>query len=178
MSSITTKGGDGGDSSLYSGERLRKSDLFFETLGTLDELNSWMGVVRAHLEDKQLKSAVEASQRALFRVASNIATKPDTPLREQIQPLTDSDLEQLEAFQGMLDERVKMPTTFVIPGQDRDAAWADVARTVCRRAERSVIRLADHTGLSLKADIKYLNRLSDVLFMVARYLEEGGFLEK
>ncbi len=178
MSSITTKGGDGGDSSLYSGERLRKSDLFFETLGTLDELNSWMGVVRVRLDDTRLKNAVESSQRALFRVASNIATKPDTPLREQIQPLADSDLDELEAFQGMLDGLVKMPGTFVIPGQQRDAAWADVARTVCRRAERSVIRLADRTGLSLGTDIKYLNRLSDVLFMVARYLEAGGFLEK
>lgn len=178
MSSITTKGGDGGDSSLFSGERMRKSDLIFEVLGTLDELNSWMGVVRAHLEEESMKEEIEAIQRTLFRVSSNIATKPGTEMRDQIQLLTGRDLDQLEEFQQKLNGSVKMPTTFVIPGQNRNAAWTDVARTVCRRAERVLVRLADQVDLALDIDVKYLNRLSDVLYMVARYFEAGGFLEK
>ena len=178
MSSITTKGGDGGMSSLYSGERALKSDHVFEALGTLDELNSWIGVVKLQVEESWIHSGLEDAQRCLFRIASNLATAAESDVRARIKPMVTEDLSALEEFEDRLLEIVEMPQTFIIPGMEQRAAWTDVARTVCRRAERRVVALKPDQGERITMDIKYLNRLSDVLYVVARHFEEGGYQEK
>ena len=178
MSDITTKKGDGGFSSLYSGERALKSDAIFEVLGALDELNSWLGVVKLKLKENTDPRQVESIQRNVFKMASNVATSEDSDLRGKIVLLAETDLESLEAFEEKLFEGVKMPATFVIPGVTEDAAMIDVARTVCRRAERRLVALMSGGMSRISLDVKYINRLSDVLYILARQCEEGEYQEK
>lgn len=178
---ITTKGGDGGDSALYSGERRRKSDETFEALGALDELNSWLGVIKLRLPKPDSRQELEQVQRVLFRICSNLATTLDAPVRAQLDLPGPSDLEALESWQQRLMGETELPDRFIIPGEQADAAWADVARTVCRRAERAMVRLLDQRPERLdhcRWDLKYVNRLSDVLYILARRFEEGAFREK
>ncbi len=178
MSDITTKTGDGGFSSLYSGERALKSDAVFEALGVLDELSSWMGVVKLKLKSNSECKQIETIQRNIFKIASNVATAEDSDLREKIVLLVQSDLKSLEAFEEELFGHVDMPGTFVIPGVTEDAAMIDVARTVCRRAERRLVFLMSEGMNRISLDVKYVNRLSDVLYVLARQCEEGKYREK
>ncbi|NOY23715.1 MAG: cob(I)yrinic acid a,c-diamide adenosyltransferase [Acidobacteria bacterium] len=178
MSDITTKTGDGGFSSLYSGERALKSDAVFEALGVLDELNSWLGVVKLKLKSNGDRKEVETIQRNIFKIASNVATAEDSDLREKIVLLVESDLKSLEAFGEELFGRVDMPKTFVIPGVTEDAAMIDVARTICRRAERRLVSLMSGGMIWISLDVKYINRLSDILYVQARQCEEGKYQEK
>ncbi|MCK5879733.1 MAG: cob(I)yrinic acid a,c-diamide adenosyltransferase [Holophagae bacterium] len=178
MPDITTKKGDGGFSSLYSGERALKSDVVFEALGALDELNSWLGVVKLKSRNEFDCLQVETIQKNVFKIASNVATTQDSDLRDKFVLLTENDLEELEAFEEKLFERVEMPTTFVIPGVTENAAMVDVARTVCRRAERRLVALMSGGMNWISLDVKYINRLSDVLYVLARQCEEGEYQEK
>jgi len=178
MSDITTKRGDGGFSSLYSGERALKSDAVFETLGTLDELNSWLGVVKLKLQADYDRLQVESIQRNIFKVASNVATTDDSKLRQKMILLAQSDMVALEAFEEKLFTEVAMPTTFIIPGVTEDAALIDVARTVCRSAERRLVALLSGGLQRISLEVKYVNRLSDVLYVLARQCEKGKYKEK
>ena len=178
MNSITTKGGDKGFSSLFSGERVRKSDAIFEALGTLDELNSWLGLIKLRLDLDELKQEVETIQRALFQIASNIATSSDSEQRNTLVLLCEEDLTKLEHFETTLLSSVKMPETFIIPGINENAALTDIARTVCRRSERRLVMLSDQGIDWITLDIKYVNRLSDVIYVLARYFEKGAFKER
>lgn len=178
MPDITTKKGDGGFSSLYSGERALKSDAEFEALGTLDELNSWLGVVKLKLDADRDRLELEAIQKNIFKIASNVATSDDSELRQNLVVLAQSDLETLEALEGRLFEEVAMPTTFIIPGVTEDAALIDIARTVCRRAERRLVALLSGGLSRIALDVKYVNRLSDVLYVLARQCEKGKYKEK
>lgn len=178
MSDITTRKGDGGFSSLYSGERALKSDAVFEALGVLDELNSWLGVVKLKLKENTDSWEVESIQRNVFKIASNVATSEDSDLRGKIILLTETDLKLLEAFEEKLFEQVDMPATFVVPGVTEAAAMIDVVRTVCRRAERRLVALMSDGMSWISLDVKYINRLSDVLYVLARQCEEGEYQEK
>ncbi len=178
MSDITTKTGDGGFSSFYSGERALKSDAVFEALGTLDELNSWLGVVKLKLQGDFEKAQVEVIQKNIFKIAVNVATAKDSELRKKFVLLVASDLEKLEKFEENLFKQVEMPATFIIPGISEDAAMIDIARTVCRRAERRLVRLLSEGMGWISLEVKYVNRLSDVLYVLARKCEEGDFQEK
>ncbi len=179
MNSITTKGGDKGMTSLYSGERASKSGILFETLGTLDELNSWLGLVKLKLNEESIQTAVESCQRCLFRLASNIATTPDSEMRSRLHTLDQTDLDKLERFEEELLSVVPMPETFIIPGMEERAAITDIARTICRRGERRLVELlGEYPEIDAVIDLKYLNRLSDVLYIIARYFEDGRFREK
>ncbi|BBB32543.1 cob(I)alamin adenosyltransferase [Thermotomaculum hydrothermale] len=174
---ITTKKGDSGFTSLFSGERVKKSSIYMETLGTLDELNSHLGLVKAKCPET-LKKEIEFIQTNIFSIASTIATEPSSPLREQIKTLKKEDLDTLEDFQKHLIEKTKMPDKFIYPGTNENSAITDIARTVCRRAERRVIEFEGKIKINLYIEKKYLNRLSDVLFVLARYFENGEFKEK
>ncbi len=174
---ITTKKGDSGFTSLFSGERVKKSSIYMETLGTLDELNSHLGLVKTKCNDK-LKKEIEKIQENIFKIASTIATDPNSPLRKQIRVLTKSDLDNLEDFQKKLTEETKMPDRFIYPGTNENSAITDIARTVCRRTERRVIEFEEKVKINLYLEKKYLNRLSDVLFVLARHFENGEFKEK
>jgi len=169
MTSIATKKGDSGQTSLTGGQRVSKSSIRVEAYGTVDELNSAMGFARSICEDANLRDRTRAIQRELFQVGSALATPPENrngkpPLNAaMIDALTDL-VHELEAVEGMLSD-------WSIPGEHAAAAAYDVARTVCRRAERCVVRLID-TGELVDANVlPYLNRLSDLLWLFGRKLE-------
>jgi cob(I)alamin adenosyltransferase len=153
--SIATKRGDGGETGLAGGIRVSKASLRVETYGTIDELNSSLGLARE-----------------LFQVGSALATppeskKPQVPVTvEMVEALT-AQVHEIEAIEGIL-------TDWSLPGEDAAAAAYDVARTICRRAERGVVRLRE-AGETVEANaLAYLNRLSDLLWLYARKLEAGA----
>ena len=174
---ITTKTGDGGYTSLFSGERVKKSSIYMETLGTLDELNSHLGLVKTKCPET-IREKITEIQAKVFSIASTIATEPNSPLRKQIKVLSYEDLNNLEQFQKDLTKQTKMPERFIYPGTNENSAITDIARTVCRRAERRIIEFEEKIKINLYLEKKYINRLSDVLFVLARYFEKGEFREK
>lgn len=167
--SIATKHGDTGQTSLIGGMRVSKGDLQVEAYGSIDELISVMGFARSICEDAEVRDLTKAIQRELFAVSSTVATVPDK--RRGTSPVTDEMVEALttqvhsiEAIEGILAD-------WSLPGEHAVAAAFDVARTVCRRAERLVVRLAESGGESYPQVIAYLNRLSDLLWLFGRLLE-------
>ncbi len=178
MSEITTKTGDGGFSSLFSGERLLKSDVIFEALGALDELNSWLGLVKLKMPDDKEAGKIEKIQKEVFKIASAVATTQNSELRKKISVLKQQDLSELEKYEETLLGQVRMPSTFVIPGVTENAAMIDITRTVCRRAERRLVSLVSGGMDWISLEVKYINRLSDLLYVLARRCEEGKFQEK
>ena len=167
--SIATKHGDTGQTSLIGGMRVSKGDLQVEAYGSIDELISVMGFGRSICEDAEVRDLTKAIQRELFAVSSTVATVPDK--RRGTSPVTDEMVEALttqvhsiEAIEGILAD-------WSLPGEHAAAAAFDVARTVCRRAERLVVRLAESGGESYPQVIAYLNRLSDLLWLFGRLLE-------
>lgn len=168
--SIATKHGDKGDTGLIGGARVSKADLRVEAYGTVDELGAAMGFARAVCEDAEVRELTKSIQRELFTVAGAIASPKGgaesattyvTP--EMVEALT-AHVARIEATEGILSD-------WSLPGDHAAAAAYDVARTVCRRAERAVVRLAE-TGAELNPHVvPYLNRLSDLLWLVGRLLE-------
>jgi cob(I)alamin adenosyltransferase len=170
--SIATKRGDGGETGLAGGIRVSKSSLRVEAYGTVDELNSALGLARSMCDDMDLRERTKRIQRELFRVGSALATppqssKPQVPvLPETVEELT-AQVHELEATEGLLSD-------WSLPGETVAGAAYDLARTVCRRAERNVVRLIE-SGETVGPNIlAYLNRLSDLLWLFARKVEMGA----
>jgi len=172
MSSIATKKGDSGQTSLTGGLRVSKSSLRVEAYGTVDELNSVMGFARSICEDANLRERTKLIQQELFKVGSALATPPQSrrgasPLTSAMVSALTAQVNELEAIEGMLSD-------WSIPGEHPAAAAYDVARTVCRRAERCVVRLIE-AGEEVEADVlPYINRLSDLLWLFGRKLEKDA----
>ena len=167
--SIATKTGDKGKTALIGGERVSKADLRVESYGTVDELGSAMGFARSICENEEINELTKSIQRDLFLVAGSIAnpnfTEAPKPYvtPEMIERLT-AEVHRIEKIEGILSD-------WSLPGDVASAAAFDVARTICRRAERLVVRLQE-TGETVDAQvITYLNRLSDLLWLVGRFLE-------
>ncbi len=170
---VTTRGGDRGESSLYSGERRTKDDIFFQTLGDVDELQSSLGLMRAYLEDKIAAREIYVIQKHLVKIGGEIATTPSSDLYQQFEHPTEKDTEVLEAQMKKLADRADIPDAFVMSGSSRPSAHADMARSIARRAERSLVGLIRSRHLiHLHVCQQYLNRLSDYLFMLARVLDD------
>jgi cob(I)alamin adenosyltransferase len=172
MTSISTKKGDAGETSLTGGVRVSKASLRVESYGTVDELNSAMGFARAICDDQELRERTKVIQRQLFQIGSALATPPESrkgqsPVKvEMIEGLT-AQVVQLESIDGILSD-------WSVPGESADGAAYDVARTICRRAERCVVRLVE-SGESVEPNVlAYLNRLSDLLWLFSRKLEMGA----
>jgi cob(I)alamin adenosyltransferase len=170
--SIATKRGDGGETGLAGGIRVSKSSLRVEAYGTVDELNSALGLARSMCDDTDLRERTKRIQRELFRIGSALATppqssKPQVPvLPESVEELT-AQVHELEATEGLLSD-------WSLPGETIAGAAYDLARTVCRRAERNVVRLIE-SGETVGPNIlAYLNRLSDLLWLFARKVEMGA----
>lgn len=160
--SIVTKTGDGGLTSLWSGERVRKDDPRVEAYGTVDELSSFLGLARHSVRLPETLAAIDSIQRDLVRVAAELASRG----KPFAKPIEAADVERATAATGELEERIAL-TGFVVPGMTPGSAALDVARTVARRAERRVLSLAREVEVS--SDLRtWLNRLSDWLFMLAR----------
>jgi cob(I)alamin adenosyltransferase len=168
--SIATKHGDKGDTGLIGGARVSKADLRVEAYGTVDELGAAMGFARSICEDEEVRGLTKSIQRELFTVAGAVAsplggaesrTTYVTP--EMVEALT-AHVTRIEATEGLLSD-------WSLPGEHAAAAAYDVARTVCRRAERAVVRLGE-TGVEINPHVvPYLNRLSDLLWLMGRLLE-------
>lgn len=164
---IYTKTGDDGTTSLFSGGRVPKTHLRVEAYGTVDELNSVLGVARAHRPSRQTDDYLARVQRQLFHLGADLAT----PLDAKSDWVARMDADTVRWLEERIDEMTAaLPplTNFILPGGSLAAAQIHVARTVCRRAERLVVALQEHETIGDHALI-YLNRLSDFLFTLARY---------
>ncbi len=173
---IYTGTGDRGKTSLFSGERLSKADERIDAYGDVDELNSTMGALAAWLPDElgRAKSEVERIQSLLFSLGAVLATSADSPSMDVLTRVGREDEAFLEAAIDRMEAEMTPLAGFILPGGHRCAAWAHVARTVCRRAERKVVRLAAQESGQVPADgleheLVFLNRVSDYLFVLARY---------
>jgi cob(I)alamin adenosyltransferase len=167
--SIATRRGDSGQTSLPGGARVSKSDLRVECYGTVDELISQMGLARALSNDAEVNDLTRRIQRELFKVGSAIGTPPDArkpgpEITAEMVQFLDDEVHRIEAMPGILID-------WALPGELPGAAAFDVARTVCRRAERLAVRLYEAGELPQAQILAYLNRLSDLLWLFGRLLE-------
>ena len=169
---IYTGSGDRGKTSLFSGERIVKSDLRIEAYGDVDELNSVLGGLIAGLPDSLHPLAAELTQiqADLLDIGAWLATTPGSSAVDMLAPFTPEKVAWLEAAIDRLDESLSPLNGFILPGGHLSAAMAHIARTVCRRAERHTLRVIDAPQSESASVMRtYLNRLSDYLFVLARY---------
>ena len=168
---ITTRGGDGGDTSLGDGARVRKDALRVEAYGTVDEANAAIGVLRLHAQEDAAADAMLARiQNDLFDIGADLCVPGEAGARLRV---ADTQSARLEAELAEMNSAMPALQSFVLPGGSAGAAAAHVARTVTRRAERLVVALAAAEEVN-PAVIRYLNRLSDHLFVLARRLNGNG----
>lgn len=166
---IYTKTGDGGNTSLIGGTKVPKNDLRIETYGTVDELNSWIGLVNDQLNDAVLKPELKEVQDRLFTIGSALATDAEKESKMRLPDLHDSDVQFLEQRIDEMTAQLPEMKSFILPGGHVAVSSIHVARCVCRRAERLAVAL-QHEGLFVDEKIiRYLNRLSDYLFTLARF---------
>jgi len=173
--SIATKRGDGGQTGLAGGIRVSKADLRVESYGSVDELNTVLGFARSVCQNKEIADWTETIQRTLFRVGSALATPPESKKQppvvstEDIDMLTDL-VHKIEATEGILSD-------WSLPGAYTESAAYEVARTVCRRAERAAVRFIENGGEVQPTVLPYLNRLSDVIWLFGRLIEFNAGIE-
>ena len=167
--SIATKHGDSGQTGLIGGERVSKAHLRVEAYGTIDELGAQMGFARAICADKEVHDLTREIQRELFLISGSIANplaikkEPPDVTAAMVERLT-SEVHRIEAMEGILSD-------WSLPGDHAAAAAYDVARTICRRAERCIVRLVEAGEDVSQETLAYLNRLSDLLWLMGRLLE-------
>lgn len=163
---IYTKRGDKGKTSLFGGTRVAKSSARIEAYGTVDELNSLIGLAAADDITSHGSQLIKKVQEDLFVLGSDLATPPD--YKERIDRLGQGAIDFLEDAIDEMEEELEPLKNFILPGGAKQGATLHYARTVCRRAERNVVACADQEDIS-EIPLKYLNRLSDFLFVLARY---------
>jgi len=181
---VTTRGGDWGESSLASGERRRKDDLLFEMMGALDELSSFLGLARAGCGTpsksspeggpggSELADLIAGVQRTLLSIGAQVATPLRDPNDAKLHLVTDADVELLESIEVHYLSKAKIGDKFILPGDSPLAGQLDVARAMCRRAERRIVTcIRDRSMSELIPSQRYLNRLSDLLFVLARFVD-------
>lgn len=171
---IYTKTGDDGTTGLIGGTRVKKHDIRIESYGTVDELNSWLGLIRDQKIDKRSKESLCEIQKELFTVGAILATDPEkmvlkTGNKRQIPQITEDNVEFLEREIDYMDASLPQMTHFILPGGHTSVSYCHIARTVCRRAERMCSLLYENTPFDERV-LHYINRLSDYLFVMARKL--------
>ena len=172
MRSISTMRGDAGETSLAGGIRVSKGTARVETYGTIDELNSTMGFARSICEDVEIAAFTKSVQQDLFKIGSSLATpiespKPQIAIDDALVERLTAEVHRLEAIEGMLAD-------WSLAGEHPAAAAFDVARTVCRRAERALVRLNEDGATVQPTILAYVNRLSDLLWLFGRKLEHDA----
>ncbi len=171
---IYTGTGDKGKTSLFSGERVSKANARIDAYGDLDELNSILGALAAQLSgEKELIAELQQIQSDLFQAGAWLATSPDSALVESLEELPAERITFLENAIDRYENQLPVLKSFILPGGHHTAAWAHVARTVCRRCERKVVPLISQSAVAEASEpygriLVYLNRLSDYLFVLAR----------
>ena len=172
---IYTKTGDTGETSLFGGARLPKNHIRIESYGTVDELNSYIGLVSDSTDNQSIKLVLKEIQDRLFTIGSHLASDPS---KDMIVPdLKLTDIETLETEMDNMDLVLEPLRHFILPGGHVSVSYCHVARCVCRRCERLVVALAQNEKVDAMI-VQYLNRLSDYLFVLARYMaHELGIVE-
>lgn len=165
---IYTKTGDSGHTSLIGGARVSKAHLRIDTYGTVDELNSWLGLLRDQEVNAPRREWLKEIQDRLFTIGANLATEPEL-VQTYLPDLHPHDIEALEKAMDDMDAQLPPLSHFVLPGGHQAVSFAHLARTVCRRAERLAVALAQHEPVSPLV-VQYLNRLSDYLFVLSRLM--------
>ena len=165
---IYTKTGDGGSTSLIGGTRVPKYDVRIEAYGTVDELNSWIGLIRDQQIDKHFQDILLEIQDRLFTLESELARGPEA-LDRQLPEISESDILLLEKEIDSMNEALPELSSFILPGGHTTVSYCHLARTVCRRSERLTLKMGETFPVN-PLNIKYLNRLSDYLFVLSRIL--------
>lgn len=172
---VYTKTGDSGTTSLFGGTRVPKDHMRIESYGTVDELNSYIGLIRDQEIDKHYKDILIEIQDRLFTIGAILATPPEKEvmkngeLRLKKLGILETDIELLEKEIDSMEDALPPMTHFVLPGGHQTVSYCHITRCVCRRAERLAVHLS-HNEPVAEIAIKYLNRLSDYLFVLARKL--------
>lgn len=167
---IYTKTGDKGKTSLIGGTKVSKGHLRIETYGTVDELNSWIGLMNDHMTDPGVREMLRESQDRLFTIGASLATDPDKESKMKRPDLHEEDVKKLEDAMDKMDESLPEMKHFILPGGHVAVSHCHIARCVCRRAERLCVALQDEGQPVEPLVLQYLNRLSDYLFVLARYV--------
>ena len=174
---IYTKTGDNGTTALFGGTRVKKYHIRIESYGTIDELNSWLGLIRDQEIDTQVKETIMGIQDKLFTLGAILATDPAKAIlksgkeRLNIPKIEKTDIEYLEQEIDSMEENLSPMTHFILPGGHTAVSYCHIARTVCRRAERLATHLHQNEPFDQHV-LAYINRLSDYLFVLARKLSK------
>ncbi len=180
---IYTKTGDNGSTALFGGTRVAKHHIRIESYGTIDELNSWLGLIRDQEIDTDAKNTLIRIQEALFTLGAILATDPKKALlkngkqRLNIPKINTDDITYLEKEIDAMDKKLPPMTHFILPGGHTSVSYCHIARTVCRRAERLLSHLNSEETVD-EMVIAYINRLSDYLFVLARKLSVDLSIEE
>lgn len=168
MEMIYTRTGDKGTTGLLDGTRVRKNNIRVESYGTIDELNSFLGFAKHFVKDRVIVARIHTVQKELFKVAAELADPSGKVYPSQFG---NEEIQRLETWIDEYVQYMKPIPKFIVPGSSQDSGALHVARTVCRRAERAMIELDEIEPIN-EVILKYVNRLSDVLYAFARYLED------
>ena len=175
MAKIYTRRGDDGSTGLFGGPRVRKDDLRVSAYGDVDELNSALGVAREEVPEGDLRALIDVLQSELFTLGAQLATPDPEAAPKEVPRITSQQVERLEREIDRLTEQLPPMKNFILPGGSRAGAALHLCRTVCRRAERKLVELAESAPVPQEV-LAYMNRLSDLLFVMARAanLRAGG----
>lgn len=176
LNRIYTRAGDAGSTRLASGEKVSKASARVEAYGGVDELNAVIGVARLETaDDIQLDALLARIQNDLFDLGADLATPAAKPGAPEALRIVAAQVERLEREIDTINEGLELLTSFILPGGSRASSALHLARTVCRRAERAAVAFAQSDGASTHAEaLRYLNRLSDLLFVAARFANDRG----
>ena len=176
-SMVYTKTGDQGTTGLVGGTRISKTDIRLESYGTVDELNSQLGLLLTHLKDDEDRRVVYKVQNKLFSVGSYLATDQEKTKLNDASIIQLSDIQELESQIDIIDEQLPPLNKFILPGGCYESALCHVCRTVCRRAERRILSLALNVPIDPNV-IAFINRLSDYLFIISRKMNINNKTEE
>lgn len=166
--SVVTKNGDAGTTRFFSGESIAKSHPRLETYGTVDELVSGLGLARSLCQTASVQTRIHAIQKILFVLGAELATPDPARAPFAVTLIAGTDVATLDAMVADMESRNKLPPSFIVPGGCTGSAALDVARTICRRVERLMVRLTETGEYHNPSAIQFVNRLSDVCFLLAR----------
>ena len=169
---IYTKTGDKGTTSLIGGTKVPKNDIRIETYGTVDELNSWIGLINDQLNDPVFRNELKEIQDRLFTIGSSLATDTGKETKMKLPDLHETDIEFLEKRIDIMTSELPEMKSFILPGGHPIVSSIHITRCVCRRAERLAVNMVQHDLHVNEILIKYLNRLSDYLFTLSRYVAQ------
>jgi cob(I)alamin adenosyltransferase len=167
---IYTKTGDKGNTGLIGGTKVPKCDIRIESYGTIDELNSYIGLINDLITDNPSKIILREIQDRLFTIGSSLACDPEKETKMKIPDLKEKDVELLEKEIDIMNEHLADMTSFILPGGHPTVSQIHIARCVCRRAERVCVKMQENGSFVAPLIIQYTNRLSDYLFVLSRYI--------